>query len=80
MAAAANAAAAVVIPGALAAGAAYPGPPSLTTTLVTDPLMQLGGALVNEIGSSRVPTPFLCVAGMITPDVLENDEEYLEVM
>src|SRR5689334_4893492 len=70
------AAAAAAAVGALAGGAPYPGPPPLSTMVVTDPLLQLGGALVNEIGSSRVPTPFLCVAGMITADVLENDEEY----
>eukprot|EP00878_Enallax_costatus_P008532 GHUV01008920.1.p1 GENE.GHUV01008920.1~~GHUV01008920.1.p1 ORF type:complete len:432 (+),score=109.65 GHUV01008920.1:221-1516(+) len=79
MAAAANAAVAAALPGALAAGA-YPGPPSLTTTVVTDPLLQLGGVLVNEIGMSRVPTPFLCVSGMITAEILENDDEYEEVM
>jgi hypothetical protein len=26
-----------------------------------------------------IPTPFLCVTGMVTPDVLANDEEYKEV-
>lgn len=73
MAAAGNAAAA-----AAAGTGAYPGPPPVTMA-VTDPLAQLGGVLVNEIGSSRVPTPFLCVSGMITADVLEDDEEYAEV-
>lgn len=72
MAAAGNAAAAVAVTG-------FPGPPAVSTAAVIDPLTHLGGVLVNEIGSSRVPTPFLCVAGMITPDVLESNEEYEEV-
>jgi hypothetical protein len=26
-----------------------------------------------------IPTPFLCVTGMVTPDVLADDGEYKEV-
>jgi hypothetical protein len=35
--------------------------------------------LVTEAGASSVPTPYVVVVGMITPDVLEDGEEYEEV-
>lgn len=34
---------------------------------------------MTEAGASSIPTPYVVVAGMITPEVLEDGEEYEEV-
>jgi hypothetical protein len=89
MAAAGNAAAAnhneaavaagMVPAAALVAGVGpFPGPPGAVPA--SGPGSNAAAAmLVTEAGASSVPTPYVVVVGMITPDVLEDGEEYEEV-
>jgi hypothetical protein len=64
---------------ALAAGVGpFPGPPGAVPA--SGPGSHAAAAmLVTEAGASSVPTPYVVVVGMITPDVLEDGEEYEEV-
>jgi hypothetical protein len=64
-----------------AAGGVFPGPPGAVepSPPASGAAAAAGALLVAEAGSSSVPTPYVVVGGMITPDVLEDGEEYEEV-
>lgn len=60
------------LPGAPAAGVpGYPSAPGLPGAP--------GGPVVTDPMATPLPTPFICVTGMVTADVLANDDEYREV-
>uniref|UniRef100_A0A383WCK0 RRM domain-containing protein n=1 Tax=Tetradesmus obliquus TaxID=3088 RepID=A0A383WCK0_TETOB len=66
---------------ALAAAAGpFPGPPGGAAAGAGVGPAPAGAALVTEAGASSIPTPYVVVAGMITPEVLEDGEEYEEVL
>jgi hypothetical protein len=55
-------------------GAAAPGPMFLPAGLPPPPVMSFV-----EPGLSQVVTPFCCVTGMVTADVLQDQQEYMDV-
>lgn len=60
------------------AGAALPGPPTLPGGFAPTPAPAPAPAPAVAT-PSLVPTTFLCVQGMVTSDVLKDDDEYKEV-
>eukprot|EP00775_Hariotina_reticulata_P009732 gene9732-9890_t len=61
------------MPGVMgAAGLAAPGP------LAVGGLVPAAGCAAPDPLATLIPTPFLCVTGMVTMDVLASDEEYKE--
>ncbi|KAF6255344.1 hypothetical protein COO60DRAFT_1535770 [Scenedesmus sp. NREL 46B-D3] len=73
------------MPGQPAAAAAYPGPPAAFGAAPgggpasAGAVAASGPASVSDPMALLIPTPFLCVTGMVTHDVLSSDEEYKEV-
>lgn len=63
--------------------AAYPGPPGAfgqgPASAGAVPAAAAGPGGVTDPMALLIPTPFLCVTGMVTGDVLSSDEEYKEV-
>jgi hypothetical protein len=72
---------AAAVPGLGAAAAAVPGLSGLVPGAGVGAAAAGGGAAVGVVdaGVSAVPTESLMVSGMVTPQVLANQEEYEEV-
>jgi hypothetical protein len=64
---------------AAVAGMPFPGPPGAVGPSPPASTAAAAAFMVSESGASSVPTPYVVVKGMITPDVLEDGEEYEEV-
>ena len=77
--------------GGAAAVTHFPGPPSMPPTI--DPATAAAAmaaataaaaaqvqAMGMAVGGMGAPSPFVCVTGMVTHDVLADDQEYLDVI